>query len=65
MSKVLDVKDAVKKIRDGKEQLIANVNEGLCKGCGVCAGACYSGAIAHNSFKDEQILAMIKSIERC
>jgi heterodisulfide reductase subunit A-like polyferredoxin len=55
--------EMVKKTVKGKEQFIAKVNEGLCKGCGVCAGACYSGAITHNGYKDEQILAMIKSIE--
>jgi heterodisulfide reductase subunit A-like polyferredoxin len=49
---------------NGKERVIAKVNEGLCKGCGVCAGACFSGAITHQGFQDEQILAMIKAIEK-
>jgi heterodisulfide reductase subunit A-like polyferredoxin len=55
--------EIVKKTIKGEEQVVARVNEGLCKGCGVCAGACLSGAISHSGFKDEQILAMIKSLE--
>jgi heterodisulfide reductase subunit A len=56
--------ELVKKKIKGKEQLVAIVNEGMCKGCGVCAGACFSGAITHRGYKDEQILAMIQSIEK-
>jgi heterodisulfide reductase subunit A len=56
--------ELVKKKIKGKEQLVAIVNEGICKGCGVCAGACLSGAITHRGYKDEQILAMIQSIEK-
>jgi heterodisulfide reductase subunit A len=48
----------------GLEKIIAKVNEGLCKGCGACAGACLSGAIQQRGFKDEQILAMLKSINK-
>jgi heterodisulfide reductase subunit A-like polyferredoxin len=56
--------ELVKKKIKGKEQLVAIVNEGICKGCGVCAGACFSGAITHRGYKDEQILAMIHSMEK-
>jgi heterodisulfide reductase subunit A-like polyferredoxin len=56
--------ELVKKKIKGKEQLVAIVNEGICKGCGVCAGACFSGAITHKGYKDEQILAMIQSMEK-
>ncbi len=48
----------------GLEKIVAKVNEGLCKGCGACAGACLSGAIQQSGFKDEQILAMLKSINK-
>jgi len=48
----------------GLEKIVAKVNEGLCKGCGACAGACLSGAIQQRGFKDEQILAMLKSINK-
>jgi heterodisulfide reductase subunit A len=48
----------------GLEKIVAQVNEGLCKGCGACAGACLSGAIQQRGFKDEQILAMLKSIRK-
>ncbi|MFA5073616.1 MAG: FAD-dependent oxidoreductase [Nitrospirota bacterium] len=34
-------------------------NEVLCQGCGLCAGVCPAKAFQVNSFKDEQILAMI------
>ncbi len=48
----------------GRKKIIAQVNEGLCKGCGACAGACLSGAIQQSGYKDEQILAMIKSLRK-
>ena len=48
----------------GLEKIVAKVNEGLCKGCGACAGACLSGAIQQRGFKDEQILEMLKSINK-
>jgi heterodisulfide reductase subunit A len=48
----------------GLEKIVAKVNEGLCKGCGACAGACLSGAIQQYGFKDEQILAMLKYINK-
>ncbi|MFX1293521.1 MAG: 4Fe-4S binding protein [Promethearchaeota archaeon] len=40
---------------------VAHVNEALCKGCGSCNAACLSGAIEQRHFKDNQILAIIKT----
>ena len=56
--------EMVKERINGEEKLIAKVNEGLCKGCGICAGTCRSCAIQHQGFKDQQILAMIKTFEK-
>ena len=54
----------VKERINGEEKLVTKVNEGLCKGCGICAGTCRSCAIQHQGFKDKQILAMIKTFEK-
>jgi heterodisulfide reductase subunit A len=41
-------------------------NEVKCTGCGICAGICPAKAFQVNSFKDEQITAMIDSLtESC
>jgi heterodisulfide reductase subunit A len=41
-------------------------NEVKCTGCGICAGICPAKAFQVNSFKDEQITAMIDSLtENC
>jgi len=45
------------------EKNVAVVNEALCKGCGTCAASCRSSAINLKGFKDEQILAMIESLQ--
>jgi heterodisulfide reductase subunit A len=37
----------------------ARIIEAACKGCGVCAGACPSGAVIARGFTDEMILAQI------
>lgn len=34
-------------------------NEALCTGCGICAGICPAKAFQVNSFRDDQIIAMI------
>ena len=44
-----------------EEKGVAHVNPALCKGCGLCSATCRSGAIQQKGFKDEQLLAMIKS----
>ncbi len=40
----------------------AEINPALCKGCGLCAASCRSGAIRLQGFDDAQILAMIESL---
>jgi heterodisulfide reductase subunit A len=45
----------------GPGEFGAEVNRALCKGCGTCAGACPYQAITMRHFRDEQILAQIKS----
>ena len=34
-------------------------NEVICTGCGICAGVCPAKAFQVNSFRDDQIIAMI------
>ena len=41
---------------------IAVVNEVLCKGCGICAAGCLSGAVIMEHSTDEQVLANIEGI---
>jgi len=40
-------------------QLVANVNEVLCKGCGACVAGCLAQAATQNGFTQDQILAEI------
>jgi len=40
----------------------AKVNEALCKGCGACAAPCRSSAIDLKGFRDEQIMAVLKTV---
>jgi len=49
---------AVEMVGEGKKRQ-ARIIEAACKGCGVCAGACPSGAIIARGFTDEMILAQI------
>ncbi|HOX38989.1 MAG TPA: CoB--CoM heterodisulfide reductase iron-sulfur subunit A family protein [Candidatus Brocadiia bacterium] len=54
-----------KEIRDRKGNLIkmvANVNRGLCQGCGLCAATCRSGSIDLAGFNDEQLMAEIEAL---
>ncbi|MEX2753318.1 MAG: 4Fe-4S dicluster domain-containing protein [Candidatus Freyarchaeota archaeon] len=37
------------------------VIEAICRGCGTCAAACPSKAIAVKGFRDEQILAEVEA----
>ena len=38
-------------------RLVAQVNETLCKGCGLCVSACRGKAISLHGFNDRQLLA--------
>ena len=49
---------AVEMVGEGKARK-ARIIEAACKGCGVCAGACPSGAVIARGFTDEMILAQI------
>jgi heterodisulfide reductase subunit A2 len=49
---------AVEMVGEGKSRR-ARIIEAACKGCGVCAGACPSGAVIARGFTDEMILAQI------
>jgi heterodisulfide reductase subunit A len=49
---------AVEMVGAGKARK-ARIVEAACKGCGVCAGACPSGAVVARGFTDEMILAQI------
>ena len=49
---------AVEMVGEGKTRK-ARIIEAACKGCGVCAGACPSGAVIARGFTDEMILAQI------
>ena len=45
----------------GKTSRVAMVNPAECKGCGLCAASCLSGAVQMRGFTDEQILAMVNT----
>ena len=40
---------------------VAAVQEALCKGCGMCAVACPTGAASVHHFDDEEILTMVET----
>ena len=40
----------------------AKVNDALCKGCGICAATCRSSAIDLKGFRDEQIMAVLRTV---
>ena len=41
---------------------VAKINDAICKGCGVCAATCRSSAIDLKGFRDEQILAVLRTL---
>ena len=54
-----------KELRDRRDSLIAvvaNINAGLCQGCGACAVTCRSKSIEVEGFRDEQLYAEINAI---
>jgi heterodisulfide reductase subunit A len=46
------------------QRTIASVNESLCKGCGLCAAACRSGAMNLPGFTAQQVMAEVVSLWR-
>ena len=40
----------------------AKINDALCKGCGICTATCRCSAIDLKGFRDEQILAVLKTV---
>ena len=52
---------SIKIIMYGPGEFGAEGNKALCKGCGTCAGACPYQAITMRHFRDDQILAPIKT----
>jgi heterodisulfide reductase subunit A len=55
---------AIKVVEDPerKGMLVAQVDEIVCEGCGSCAVKCCNKAISVNSYKPEQVEAMIRAI---
>jgi len=45
-----------------KEKVVVSVNEPLYKNCGICTGACLSGARQLYGFTDGQTPSMIKTM---
>jgi heterodisulfide reductase subunit A len=43
---------------------VAKINDALCKGCGICTATCRSSAIDLRGFRDEQIMAVLKTVRR-
>jgi heterodisulfide reductase subunit A len=43
---------------------VAEVDPALCAGCGACVPVCFPGAIRQEGFRDEQILAQLKTLVR-
>ena len=50
--------------RSGKVlRTVANVNEGLCQGCGTCVSVCRSKSMDLDGFTDEQVYLQIATLE--
>lgn len=54
----IDDREGVKKIR----RFVADVNPGLCQGCGACTVACRTGAIDLLGFRNNQILGEVDAL---
>ena len=54
--------NAIKRVtlRDGRT--VAQINEGLCKGCGVCASACPGKVINLRGFSDQSLLEQLAAL---
>jgi heterodisulfide reductase subunit A len=42
---------------------VAKINDVLCKGCGICTATCRSSAIDLRGFRDEQIMAVLRTVQ--
>jgi heterodisulfide reductase subunit A len=57
-----------KEIRDRKGVLVkvvAEVNGGVCQGCGTCQATCPSKSVELQGFTDEQIYSEINALAGC
>jgi heterodisulfide reductase subunit A len=54
----------LKEVKQGEGRVVtaAQVNEALCKGCGVCAASCRCGAINLKGFTDDQIFEAVSAL---
>jgi heterodisulfide reductase subunit A len=48
--------------KEGRFAGRADVNPVLCKGCGLCASSCRSGAVTLKGFGTDQIMAVINEV---
>jgi heterodisulfide reductase subunit A len=44
------------------DKRVSEINEALCKGCGLCASVCPTSAIIARHFTNEQVLAEIEGL---
>jgi heterodisulfide reductase subunit A len=45
-----------------EDQMVSEINQALCQGCGTCVAACPAGAITGTGFSDTQVLAQIDGL---
>ncbi len=43
-------------------RLVSEINEALCKGCGLCVAACRGKAITLRGFNDMQLLTQLETL---